>query len=150
MNIHTPLRHSLKPENQEQLLQFRTPSETRPAGDHLRKNTAGRPHIDGGSVITCTQQNLWRAVPQGNHLTCQVHMVTVQRETACEPKVSKFQSLVVADQNVRRLEVPVHHAGAVTVCQRGCELLQEYLRAYSVLRRGECQVVDWRNSLPQF
>lgn len=37
--------------------------------DHLHKDAAYRPDVDGGGVRLSTQKNLWRAVPQCDHLS---------------------------------------------------------------------------------
>ena len=95
--------------------------------DHFDENTPHRPHIYCGGVIGSAQQNFWRAVPQRDHLMGHVRGIVVDRESPRESKVGKFQLLMFADQDVGRLKVAVHNAGAVAICQSRCELLQKFL-----------------------
>ena len=95
--------------------------------DHFDENTPHRPHIYCGGVIGSAQQNFWRAVPQRDNLMGHVRGIVADRESPRESKVSKFQLLMFADQDVGRLKVAVHNAGAVAICQSRCELLQKFL-----------------------
>jgi hypothetical protein len=73
-------------------------AEQRLPVEHLHKNAAHTPHVDGAAVAADAKQQLWRAVPQCDDLVC-VGLEGWQ-EAAREPKVRNLD--LQARSSVRR------------------------------------------------
>lgn len=56
------------PEDLENLVNFRIAGEQWLAGTHLSKDSAARPHVDAGGILTAAEKNLRRAVPKSDNL----------------------------------------------------------------------------------
>lgn len=57
------------PEDFEDLINLRVAREKWLARAHLSKNGTDGPHINAGRVLTSTEQDLWRPIPQCNNLS---------------------------------------------------------------------------------
>ena len=79
--------------------------------DHLEENTANRPHINRDRILSGAEQQLRRAVPHRHHLV----RVGAQRhgESSGETKVRNLDHVVISEQNVLGLQIPMHNAVAV-------------------------------------
>jgi hypothetical protein len=101
------------PEDLEDLVNLRVAREQRLARAHLGKNAAHRPHVDAGGVLSTSEQNLWRAVPQCHDLV----RVCAQRdaERASETEIGELEVEVVVDEEVLWLQVTVQDAVSMAV-----------------------------------
>lgn len=113
------------PEDLEDLVNLRVAREQRLAGAHLSKNAANRPHVDAGRVLAAAEQDLGRAVPQGDDLVG----VCAERHAkgAGEPKIGELEVAVFVDEQVLRLEVAVQDAVGVAVAHALAQLHHELL-----------------------
>lgn len=113
-------------EYSEKLVDLALALEQRPADQDLEENAAHRPHIDGDAVHFRTQHHFWSSIPQRHDLM----RVGLERKSKrpCESKISQFdRPPVLTDQNVARLEVPVHNSSLVAVQQCLQDLVHDVL-----------------------
>jgi len=93
---------------------------------HLDHDAACRPNINTQVLPLLAHQDLWRALPQRDHLVRE--RLERQFETAREPEVADLDVLgLVVDEHVLRLEVPVHDPAFVAVHQGQQDLLHYLL-----------------------
>ena len=57
------------PEDAKELVNLRVTREKGACGDHLGKDAANRPHVNGARVLTGAKQHLWRTVPKCHNLS---------------------------------------------------------------------------------
>lgn len=101
-------------ENLEELVNLALALEKGLAGHHFEENAAQRPHVNARTVYLCAQHHFWCSVPECHHLVG----VALKRksERACQAKVSQLDGLlVVTDEDIAWLDVPVHDATLVAV-----------------------------------
>ena len=94
------------------------------AGEQLAKDAADAPHVDGLSVGLCAEEELWRAVPEGDDELGQVRGRGVAY-VACHAKVCDFQDAAVGEQEVGGLEVAVEDVVRVQVGDTRDQLKEE-------------------------
>ena len=112
-------------EDLEDLVDLGVTREERLAGGHLGEDAANGPHVDTSGVLATTEQNLRRAVPEGDDLVS----VGAERNTegASETKIGQLQVALLVDEQVLRLEVAVQNAVGVAVASALEELKGEFL-----------------------
>mmetsp|Transcript_6795 Transcript_6795/g.16427 ORF Transcript_6795/g.16427 Transcript_6795/m.16427 type:complete len:218 (+) Transcript_6795:400-1053(+) len=88
--------------------------EEGPPHGHLREDAARGPHVDGGGVAPCPQEDLGRAVPQGHHLVG-VGLVVVLRAEARHREPAELGDAVHVHQDAPGGEVAVEEAQGVAV-----------------------------------
>jgi hypothetical protein len=96
--------------------------EQRAAGDELGKDAANAPNIDRGGVVTRAQEDLGRAVPQGDHLVGVAAHGDAKR--AGQTKVGQLERALAVNEQVVRLEVAVQHAPRVAIVNARQQLVQ--------------------------
>jgi hypothetical protein len=108
-------REGFVPEDLEELVDLGVSGEQGALGDHLSQDGAHRPGVHGQGVGLAAQQDLGRAVPQGDHLVGEG--ADRGHEGARQAEVSQLQAAVSGDQDVLGLQVSVHDATHVAVVQ---------------------------------
>ena len=129
---------------------------------HLGEDAPYGPHVDGRGVMARSEQDLWRAVPQCDHLSkeqrlfrflafisnrtdarnlaSRTYLMCVgshrNAKRASKAEVGELQVVVLADQQVLRLEVTVEDAMGMAVEEARGELMCEFLRGCLVSPRA--------------
>lgn len=85
-----------QPEDLLQLVLISRTGEQRAARVHFCHNTAGGPDVDAGVIGTAAEQDVWGAVPKGDHFVGEG--VYGDAEGAGEAKIGQFQLALVVDQ----------------------------------------------------
>mmetsp|Transcript_56323 Transcript_56323/g.100329 ORF Transcript_56323/g.100329 Transcript_56323/m.100329 type:complete len:294 (+) Transcript_56323:278-1159(+) len=112
--------------DQVQLVLAGGAGEQGPAIPELPQDAPGRPDVDRRGVPLRAPQQLRRPVVPGDHVVGHVAGL-VHVEPAGQPQVADPQLAVLREQNVVRLQVPVHHAGGVQVFQAPEDLVNDVL-----------------------
>lgn len=112
-------------EDLEDLVNLGITREERLAGAHLSKDASNRPHVNTRRVLTSTQQNLWRAIPQSDNLV----RVCAQgdAERAGKTEISQLEVSLAVDEEVLGLEIAVQNAVAMAVAHAVAQLVHELL-----------------------
>ena len=107
-------------EDLEDLVDFGVAWEERLAGGHLGEDAANGPHVDTSRVLTTTEQNFGRAVPESDDLVS----VSAERNTECagQTKIGQLQVAFLVDEQVLRLQVTVQDTVGVAVARAFEEL----------------------------
>lgn len=102
-------------EDLEDLVDLGVAWEERFAGGHLGEDAANGPHVDTSGVLTTTEQNFWRAVPESDDLVS----VSAERNTECagQTKIGQLQVAFLVDEQVLRLQVTVQDTVGVAVAR---------------------------------
>ena len=86
----------------------RRAGEQRAAGVHFRHDAPGGPDVDAGVVGPAAQEDVRRAIPQGDDLVGEG--VDGDAERAGETEIRQLQLAFVVDQQVLGLEVSMQDA----------------------------------------
>lgn len=117
------------------LVEVARPAEERASEQQLRKDAPRRPHVDGGGVVRCREQQLWRAVIQRANVRG-VLLAGTQHLGAA--KVAQLQSAALCvHEHVLRLQVTVADPELVDVLE-GAEHL---VRVERSAERRETQAI---------
>mmetsp|Transcript_47145 Transcript_47145/g.123707 ORF Transcript_47145/g.123707 Transcript_47145/m.123707 type:complete len:274 (-) Transcript_47145:40-861(-) len=115
------IRHSRHLDDPLYLVDRRRTREQRLANKHLSDDAPHRPHVDRTRVRGGSEQDLRGAVPTGGHVVRQRGRGLIHRldlvQRARKPKVSNLEDAVLIEQQIRRLQVPMQHAGGVAVLE---------------------------------
>ena len=113
---------NVKPENLEELIDFRVAVKERTASGHLGENAANAPDVDGARVARRAQQHFGRTIPERDDL------VRVDAygnaEGARQAEVGQLDHAVLVDEQVLRLEIAMHGASLMAVEYALCDLME--------------------------
>lgn len=109
-------RRAAELEDPVDLLHLRPPLQDRPPRVHLGEHAPGAPQVDAGVVRRGAQQQLRWPVPQRHHPAR--HRRRRRRvEHVGEPEVGDLELAAAAHQQVRALDVAVHHPPRMAVLE---------------------------------
>mmetsp|Transcript_55742 Transcript_55742/g.155373 ORF Transcript_55742/g.155373 Transcript_55742/m.155373 type:complete len:300 (+) Transcript_55742:189-1088(+) len=108
-----------------QLVAVGASREQRPAVHHFSEDATDAPNVDRSRILARAHQDVWRAVPQRNHLM----RVATDRDSegAGEAEVGEFQGALPVDEKVLWFEVPVEDAVLMAIRYAPQKLVEERL-----------------------
>lgn len=93
--------------------------------DHLRKNTSNRPNIDRTRVLLWPQKHIRRSVPKRHNLMRKSFDRNPRGPS--QPKICNLQHIVLGDQQILRLEIPMQYFFLMTMSDASDKLIGKTL-----------------------
>mmetsp|Transcript_10237 Transcript_10237/g.32369 ORF Transcript_10237/g.32369 Transcript_10237/m.32369 type:complete len:307 (-) Transcript_10237:291-1211(-) len=115
-------------DDQPQLVQVVAPFEEGLACNHLCKDAAARPDVDGSGVVLVLDEELRRAVPARDDVLCHALVFLGARvgvDRPRQPKIAYLEVAVLVDKQVAGLEVAVEDVGGVQRVHAAHDLVEE-------------------------
>mmetsp|Transcript_43529 Transcript_43529/g.105533 ORF Transcript_43529/g.105533 Transcript_43529/m.105533 type:complete len:262 (-) Transcript_43529:345-1130(-) len=109
-------------EDLEELVDLRITREQGTFRNHLDEDGTDRPNIDRRGVRLATQQDFRWTVPQRDDLMCEG--TDGWAEGPCQTEISKLEPAVTSNEQVLRLEVPMHDTAGVAESQTPAALVK--------------------------